>query len=102
MPESTTTATAPDVSELRGFKQLRRISKLLRVLHDTGCARDTAGNRELHFDDYVLLVLLFLFNPMIDSMRELQRVASLEAVQKKLGVRRFSLGSFSESCRAFE
>ena len=92
----------PDVSELRGFKKLRRIAKVLRGLHDSGCARDAAGNRELHFDDYVLLVLLFMFNPMIDSMRQLQRVADLEAVQKKLGVRRFSLGSFSESCRAFE
>ena len=90
------------VAELRGFKQLRRVAALLRVLHDSGCARDTAGNRELHFDDYVILLLLFLFNPAIDSMRELQRVAGLEEVRKKLGVRRFSLGSFSESCRVFE
>jgi len=101
---TTTPATppTPDVAELRGFKQLRRVAKLLRGLHDSGCARDTAGNRELHFDDYVLLLLLFLFNPAIDSMRELQRVAGLEEVQEKLGIRRFSLGSFSESCRVFE
>lgn len=92
----------PDVFELRGFKQLRRVAKLLSVLHDDGCARDAAGNRELHFDDYVVLLLLFLFNPMIDSMRALQRVADLDEVQKKLGIRRFSLGSFSESCRVFE
>lgn len=58
----------------------------MRGLHDVGCARDTADNRELHFDDYVLLVLLFLFNPAIDSMRELQRVADMEEVHKKLGV----------------
>src|SRR5437868_11728292 len=90
------------VAELRGFKQLRRVAALLRVLHDSGCARDTAGNRELHFYDYVILLLLFLFNPTIDSMRELQRVSGLEEVRKKLGVRRFSLGSFSESCRVFE
>jgi hypothetical protein len=97
-----TEPTTPDVSELRGFKQLRRIAKLLSGLHDSGCARDTAGNRELHFDDYVILLLLFLFNPAIDSMRQLQRVAGLEEVRKKLGIRRFSLGSFSESCRVFE
>ena len=109
MAETTTPATpptpattTPDVAELRGFKQLRRVAKLLRVLHDSGCARDTAGNRELHFDDYVILLLLFLFNPAIESMRALQRVADLDEVQKKLGVRRFSLGSFSESCRVFE
>ena len=56
------TPPPPDLSELRGFKQLRRVAELLRVLHDGGCARDTAGNRELHFDDYVILLLLFLFN----------------------------------------
>src|SRR4028118_454790 len=62
----------PGGADLRGFKQLRRIAKLFHALHDSGCARDTAGNRELHFDDYVILILLFLFNPMIDSMRALQ------------------------------
>jgi hypothetical protein len=99
---TTSTPATPDVAELRGFKQLRRVANLLRGLHDSGCARDAAGNRELHFDDYVILLLLFLFNPMIDSMRELQRVAGLDEVRKKLGIRRFSLGSFSESCRVFE
>ncbi len=94
--------TKTDVADLRGFKQLRHVATLLRVLHDGGCARDTAGNRELHFDDYVVLLLLFLFNPAIDSMRQLQRVADLEEVRRKLGIRRFSLGSFSESCRVFE
>jgi Transposase DDE domain len=87
---------------LRGFKQLSRVAGLLRHLHDNGCARDRAGNRELHFDDYVLLVLLYLFNPLIDSMRTLQHVAELPEVQERLGIKRFSLGSFSESCRVFE
>jgi hypothetical protein len=40
------------------FKQLKRVAGLLSKLHDVGCARDKAGQRELHFDDYVLLVLL--------------------------------------------
>lgn len=97
-------ATPRDVTidDLRGFKQLRRVAGLLSVLHDAGCDRDTAGNRDLHFDDYVLLILLYLFNPMIDSMRTLQKVADLPEVQKRLGIKRFSLGSFSESCRVFE
>ena len=90
------------VDDLRGFKQLRRVAGLLAHLHEGGCGRDRAGNRELHFDDYVLLVLLYLFNPLIDSMRTLQQVAELPEVQKRLGVKRFSLGSFSESCRVFE
>jgi hypothetical protein len=90
------------VNDLRGFKQLRRVAGLLSFLHDNGCDRDKAANRELHFDDYVLLVLLYLFNPLIDSMRTLQRVAEVPEVQKRLGIKRFSLGSFSESCRVFE
>jgi hypothetical protein len=90
------------VDDLRGFKQLRRVAQLLSHLHDSGCDRDKAGNRELHFDDYVLLNLLYLFNPLIDSMRTLQKVADLPEVRKRLGIERFSLGSFSESCRVFE
>jgi hypothetical protein len=90
------------IDDLRGMKQLRRVTGLLSDLHEVGCGRDKAGNRELHFDDYVLLILLYLFNPMIDSMRTLQRVADLPLVQKRLGIKRFSLGSFSESCRVFE
>jgi hypothetical protein len=95
---------ASDVSikDLRGFKQLRRIAELLSFLHESGCDRDHAGNRELHFDDYVLLVLLYLFNPLIDSLRTLQQVSELPEVDKRLGIKRFSMGSFSESCRVFE
>ncbi|MBC7783884.1 MAG: IS4 family transposase [Burkholderiales bacterium] len=90
------------VDDLLGMKRLRRVAGLLSGLHAAGCERDTAGNRELRFDDYVLLMLLYLFNPMIDSVRTLQKVADLPEVQKKLGIKRFSLGSFSESCRVFE
>jgi hypothetical protein len=97
--QSASTLTAND---LHGFKQLRRVAQLLSHLHASGCARDKAGNRELHFDDYVLLILLYLFNPLIDSMRTLQNVAELPEVQKRLGIKRFSLGSFSESCRVFD
>jgi Transposase DDE domain len=88
--------------QLHGIKQLRRVAGLLSGLHHAGCDRDKSANRELHFDDYVLLILLYLFNPMIDSMRSLQKVSELPEVQSRLGIRRFSLGSFSESCRVFD
>jgi len=96
--------STPDLTlgDIRGMRQLRRVAGLLSFLHDAGCGRDKAGNRGLHYDDYVLLVLLYLFNPLIDSMRLLQQVADLPEVQKRLGIKRFSLGSFSESCRVFE
>jgi hypothetical protein len=71
------TAAAPAVTfhQLRGFKQLEHVAGLLSKLHAIGCTRDKSNNRELHFDDYVLLLLLYLFNPMIDSMRMLQKVS---------------------------
>lgn len=95
---------APDltIGHVRGMKQLRRVAGLLSFLHDSGCDRDRAGNRELHFDDYVLLNLIYLFNPLVDSVRTLQKVAGLPEVRERLGIKRFSLGSFSESCRVFE
>jgi hypothetical protein len=99
-------AATPDkqitADDLTGFKKLRRVRELLSHLHGAGCARDKAGNRELHFDDYVVLALLYLMNPLIDSLRTLQKVAALPEVQKRLGIKRFSLGSFSESCRVFD
>jgi hypothetical protein len=91
-----------EAKDLQGFKKLRRVAELLAAVHDVGCDRDTAGNRKLHFDDYVILILLYLMNPLIDSMRTLQQVSDLPEVRKRLGIKRFSLGSFSESCRVFE
>jgi Transposase DDE domain len=96
------TAPGLKIGDIRGMKQLRRVAGLLSSVHDVGCERDKAGNRELHFDDYVLLILIYLFNPLIDSVRTLQQVADLPEVRKRLGIARFSLGSFSESCRVFE
>jgi hypothetical protein len=91
-----------DRRQIGGLKKLRHLLPLLQPLHDVGCQRDAAGNRQLHFDEYVTLVLLYLFNPLIDSVRGLQHAAAIEKVSRQLGVRRFSLGSFSESCRVFD
>jgi len=75
---------------------------MLDRLHDSGTRRDRAGNRQLFFDDYCKSILLFLFNPMINSLRLLMQAAELPKVCRKLGIKRFSLGSFSESVQVFE
>jgi hypothetical protein len=81
---------------------LQRVFDLLDGLKQVGCKRDTAGNRELFFNDYCKLILLYIWNPLIGSMHQLQEAVELENVAKALGVRRFSSGSFSESVRVFD
>jgi hypothetical protein len=89
-------------TDLQGFKHFPQLARLLKRLHDVGCARDRAGNRQLYMDQYVTLLLLYLFNPVCDSLRAIQRISQLEKVQKKLGIRRCSLGSLSEAARVFD
>lgn len=67
-----------------------------------GCARDCAGNRQLHFDQYCLLILLYLFNPLVTSLRGLQQASELAKVQRKLGCSRAALGSLSEAATVFD
>lgn len=81
---------------------LKRAFALLDRLHEVGCERDSAGNRQLHFDDYCKLVLLYIWNPLIASVHDLQDAAALSNVARTLGVKRFSAGSFSESVRVFD
>jgi hypothetical protein len=91
-----------DAKKIGGIKRLRHLLPLLADLRDVGCDRDAAGNRQLHFDEYVTLVLLYLMNPLIDSVRGLQKASVIDKVSEQLGVKRFSLGSFSESVRVFD
>jgi Transposase DDE domain len=81
---------------------LKRVFPLLDALKDVGCQRDKAGNRALFFNDYLKLVLLYTWNPLIGSVHDLQQVVALPRVAKALGIKRFSAGSFSESVRIFE
>jgi len=88
--------------QLVGFKYFKVLSGLLERLQDAGCQRDRAGNRTLHMDQYVSLLLLYMFNPICTSLRALQQASELDKVQKKLGCARASLGSLSESARVFD
>jgi len=89
-------------SDIRGLKYLNKLLPLLEELHDVGCQRDRAGNRKLHYDQYCVLILLFLFSPVVRSLRALQQASQLQKVQRKLGVGRTSLGSLSEATDVFD
>jgi hypothetical protein len=99
MAEKRKRVTEQDVT---GLKYFRRLLPLFERLHKVGCARDKAGNRLLHMDQYCALVLLFLFNPCLRSLRALQQASELRNVQKKLGCSRASLGSLSEATDVFD
>lgn len=90
------------VKQLQGFKYFKSISGMLENLHDAGCARDRAGNRILHMDQYMSLILLYMFNPICSSLRSVQQASELKKVQRKLGCPRASLGSLSEAARVFD
>jgi hypothetical protein len=87
---------------LQGLKYFTQLDPLLKGLHEVGCARDVAHNRKLHYDQYCMLILLFLFNPAVKSLRSLQQTSQLKNVQRRLGCPRISLGSFSESADVFD
>jgi len=88
--------------ELQGFKYFKVLSPLLEKLHEVGCERDRAHNRLLHMDQYVSLLLLYMFNPICTSLRSLQQASELKKVQQKLGVPRASLGSLSEAATVLD
>jgi len=89
-------------SDITGLKYFDKLAPLLERLHEDACERDKAGNRELHFDQYCLLILLYLFNPVVTSLRGIQQASELDKVQKKLGCQRAALGSLSEAATVFD
>ena len=88
--------------DLCGLKYFRVLGPLLDRLHANATERDSAGNRQLHFDQYAGLLLLAFFSPVVDSLRGIQQASSLAKVQKLLGCERAALGSLSEASRVFD
>jgi Transposase DDE domain len=92
-------ALAPIVG---GFKYLRLVGSLLQALHDEGTARDRAGNRQLFYDQYATLLLLYFFTPTVTSLRGIQQVSELTKVQQRWGVPRTALSTLSEASMVFD
>jgi len=55
--------------DVKGFKHFKLLKKVLAPLHPAACARDRAGNRKLHLDQYSAIILLYFFNPIVTSQR---------------------------------
>ena len=95
---------SPSITEetLQGFKYFRVLGPLFAHLRTSGLERDRAGNRQLFYDQYASLLLLYFFNPVVTSLRGLQQTTTLANVQARLGVRRTSLGALSEAAYVFD
>lgn len=85
-----------------GFKYLRLVGSLLHALHEAGTERDQAGNRQLFYDQYATLLLLYFFTPTVTSLRGVQQLSMLSKVQQQWGVRRTALGTLSEAATVFD
>jgi len=84
--------------DIQGFKYLESSFKILNRFHDANAHQ----NRKLHYDHYLSLMLLYFFNPILTSLRGIQQATSLEKVQKRLGIKKTSLGSLSEASHVFD
>jgi hypothetical protein len=87
--------SAGDIRGLKFFKPIRALLDGLR-------GEAAHPNRELFYDHYISLLLLYFFTPTLASLRDIQRASDFKSVARKLGVRRASLGSLSEASRVFD
>lgn len=76
---STSAQTAEPISPkaIQGLKYFDMLIPLLEPLHDEQCMRDKANDRELHFDQYCMIILLYIFNPIVTSLRAITQVSEL-------------------------
>lgn len=87
---------------VQGFKYVRLVGTLLQALHEAGVERDRARNRQLFYDQYATLLLLYFFTPTVSSLRGVQQLSMLAKVQQRWGIQRTALGSLSEAATVFE
>lgn len=57
----------PTEIDLEGLEYFDVLMPLLTRLKSVGTQRDRAGNRQLFYDQYVCLLLLYFFSPTITS-----------------------------------
>ena len=80
-----------------GLQFLEPLQGLLEKLH----ALYPDPKRTLHYDQYLLLLLLACYEPALQSLRALQQASTLPELRKRLGLAQTSLGSLSEAAHNF-
>jgi hypothetical protein len=87
-----------DENTLKGFKYFKPLWPMLEKLPP----QESHPPRKLHYDQYLSFILFYFFNPTLTGLRSIQKASKLEKVQKVLGVKSTSLGSFSEAGNVFD
>ncbi len=87
-----------DESTLKGFKYFKPLWPILKNLPQ----EPSHPPRQLHYDQYLCFILFYFFNPTLTGLRSIQKASQLAKVQKVLGVKSTSLGSFSEAGNVFD
>ena len=77
----------------QGQKYLRQFRELLTPLAQL----PAHGNRQFQYDDWVCLLLLHFYNPVLNSLRSLAEATDFSSIQEFVGVKHTSLSSMSDS-----
>lgn len=92
------------VEDLRHWHLLEHFARALAPVAAKHSLHSTFADprRTLGYAPYLSLFLFGLFNPVVESMRQLCAISELDKVQRTTGCSKVSLGSFSETQRVLD
>lgn len=90
--------TEAELRKLQGRTYLKRLEQLIGSLRSA----ESHGNRDLHFDDIVIVLLLGFFNTHIRSLRKLDMYSQVPGVKERLRVDRVCRNTLSEGLKFFD
>lgn len=84
--------------DVQGLKYIDKFLPLFERFHHVNAHH----NRELYFEQYITLILLYFFNPVLTSLRSIQQASHLDNVKKAIGVKGAGLSTLSEAGNVFD
>lgn len=88
--------------DVQGLKYFKVLAGLAEGLHEAYRDPKHPNKRVLHYDQYIALILVYLFNPGCDSLRKVQELTELDRVQKFLGGKRFGRSTIADAAQVFD
>lgn len=90
--------TQAALRQLQGRAYIKRLEQMIGSLRSA----EAHGNRDLHFDDIVIVLLLGFFNSHIRSLRKLEMYSQVPGIKQRLGVDRVCRNTLSEGLKFFD